>query len=167
MSRTKKEYRTCSKENYHRFLTQNNIKESELSYSKYSKNLNTCNWMWVEYALSTGSKVILPFGFGGLAVNKKMFKRFKEFKDKDGNTKKVINLRINWKKTKELKKVIYHTNEHTDGFNYRWIWFARDSKLYLADLYVFKPGRYASRAIKKYLTKPNSQYKQLYHEWLI
>jgi len=161
MSRTKKEYRTYSRENYDRFLKENNISEKELPYSKYCKNLEVCNWMFVEYALRTGQKVQLPHGFGTLAVNKKKLKMYKEH-----NGKKYINLRIDWKKTRELGKKVYHTNEHSDGFNFRWMWFSEDAKLFLSDLYVFKPGRYVSRAINKYVRKVNAQYKELYLEWL-
>lgn len=166
MSRKKKEYRTYSRENYDRFLKENKLTERDLPYTKYCKNLDVCNWMFVEYALRTGFKVQLPFGFGSIAVNKKMLKRFKEFKDKEGNQKKVVNLRVNWAKTKELGKKVYHTNEHSDGYNFRWIWFAGESKIHLSDLYVFKPGRYASRSIAKYVKRPGEQFKELYLEWL-
>ncbi|MEO7520351.1 MAG: hypothetical protein ABIW79_00915 [Gemmatimonas sp.] len=159
--RTKREYRSDSRENYNRFIKENNLTEKELSYSKYTKNINICNWMFIEYALETGIKVFLPYGFGPLAVNKKKLKRYKEFEGK-----KYINLRIDWAKTKKLGKKIYHTNEHTEGYNYKWLWFPKETKLYLADCYVFNPCRYASRAINKYLTKPNSPYKDMYLEWV-
>lgn len=161
MSRRKREYRTYSRENYDRFLKENNITEQELPYPKYCKNLEVCNWMFVEYALRTGSKVHLPYGFGAIAVNKKMLKRYKEYKGK-----KYINLRVDWGKTNKLGKRIYHTNEHSDGYNFKWVWFPTEAKIHLADLYVFKPGRYASRAINKYVKKPHSHYKELYLEWL-
>lgn len=160
MSKSKKEYRTYSRENYDRFMKENKLTEQQLSYSKWCKNLDICNWMWIEYALSTGKKVNLPHGFGPLAVNKKMLKRFKEF---DG--KKYINLRVDWAKTKKIGKKVYHTNEHSDGFNFKWMWFPREAKLFMSDLYVFKPCRYASRAIAKYVNKPNSDYKEMYLEW--
>ncbi len=160
MSRRKREYSTYSKENYLRFLRENKISQTELSFDKYKKNLDVCNWMYVEYALSTGQKVQLPYGFGTLAINKKMLKRFKTHKGKE-----YINLRPDWQKTKQNGKMVYHTNEHTDGYNFRWIWFSEDAKLHLNDLYVFRPGRYASRAITKYINKPNSPYKEMYMEW--
>lgn len=165
MSQRKKEYRTNSKENYDRFLKVNKLTEEEIPFDKWKQNLSVCNWMFIEYALRTGMKVTLPFGFGPLAVNKKMLKRFKEYKDSEGNTKKVVNLRIDWAKTKKLGKKVYHTNEHTDGYNYKWKWFSEDAKFYLSDLYVFNPGRYASRAINKYLKKPGADYKGLYLQW--
>jgi hypothetical protein len=161
MSQRKKEYRTNSKENYEIFLKLHKIKKSQLPFSKYKEILDTCNWMFIEYALRTGMKVTLPFGFGPLAVNKKMLKRFKEFEGK-----KYINLRIDWAKTKKAGKRVYHTNEHTDGFNYKWVWFPNEARFYLSDAYVFNPGRYSSRAISKYLKKPQSEFKSLYLEWI-
>lgn len=161
MSRKKRQYRTYSRENYDRFIKENNISPIELPYKKFCKNLEVCNWMFIEYPLRTGLQVTLPQGFGSIAVNKKMLKRYVEF-----NGKKYMNLRVDWNKTKLIGKKVYHTNEHTDGYNYRWLWFNKNATFTLADTYVFKPGRYASRAITKYLKKPNSPYKDLYSEWL-
>lgn len=160
MSRKKKEYRTYSRENYDRFIKENNILESELSYPKYCKNLEVCNWMFMEYILRTGEKINLPFGFGPLTINKKKLKKYKEH---DG--KKYVNLRPDWQKTKQNGKMIYHTNEHSDGYNFRWLWFPAEARIHLSNLYIFKPGRYASRAINKYIKKSN-QYQELYLEWL-
>lgn len=162
MSRKKKEYRTYSKENYNRFLKENNLTEAQISYPKYCENLEVCNWMYVEYALRTGEKVPLPHGFGPIAVNKKMLKRYKEH-----NGKKYINLRVDWAKTRLHGKKIYHTNEHSDGYNFHWLWFSTDAKFGLADIYVFKPGRYMSRAINKYVRKTDPQYKEIYLQWLL
>jgi hypothetical protein len=160
MSQRKKEYRTNSRENYDKFLSINNLSEESFPFDKWKQVLATSNWMFIEYALRTGMKVTLPYGFGPLAVNKKMLKRFKEY-----NGKKYVNLRIDWQKTKKLGKRVYHTNEHTDGYNYKWKWFPHEAKFYLSDLYVFNPGRYASRAINKYLKKPGADFKSLYLQW--
>lgn len=160
MSRVKKEYRSNSKQRYQEFLKENNISEKELSFDKFSKNLEVCNWMFIEYALRTGEKISLPYGFGPIVVTKKKYKTFKE---KDG--KKYVNLKVNWKKTKEVGKKVYHTNEHTDGYNFRWMWFPGEAKLPLSDIYMFKPGRYMSRAINKYLRKDKNNYKDIYLEW--
>lgn len=158
--RVKKEYRTCSKENYERFIKANKISEKDLPYNKYVKNIEICNWMFAEYALSTGNKVSLPYGFGSIAVNKKKLKRFKEY-----NGKKYVNLRIDWNKTRKEGKRIYHTNEHSDGYNFRWAWFPEDARIHLSHIYVFKPGRYTSRAINQYVRKPGAYFKDMYLQW--
>lgn len=160
MPRTKIEYNTGSVANYNRFLKENKLTKEQLPFKKFTKNIEICNWMWIEYALKTGNKVVLPFGFGPIAVNKKMLKRFKEY---DG--KKYVNLRIDWAKTKKIGKRVYHTNEHTDGYNFKWAWFPKQSKIYLPDLYNFKACRYASREITKYVNKPDAFYSQMYLDW--
>lgn len=160
MSRVKREYTTTSRENYLRFLKEHKISKDKLSFKKFEKILCLNNWMFTEYVLETGNKVRLPHGFGDFSINKKKLNRFKEHEGK-----RYINLRIDWAKTKVEGKRIYHTNEHSDGFNYKWIWFPSSALIYLNRLYVFKPCRYASRAIAKYIKKPNSIYKELYNEY--
>ncbi len=161
MSRKKREYRTYSRENYDRFLLENNLGEKDISYQKFCKNLEVCNWMFVEYILRTGAKINLPHGFGTLTITKRMLKRYKIY-----NGVKYINLKVDWGKTNKLGKKIYHNNEHSDGYNFKWAWFGREAKFHLSDLYNFKPGRYPSRAISKYIKKPNGQFQELYLEWL-
>lgn len=158
--RVKKQYRTDSRENYERFLKKYGISESTLSFDKFKKNIHYCNWMYIEYALRTGNKISFPHGFGSLVVTKKILQRYKIH-----NGVKYNNLRINWQKTKEIGKRVYHTNEHSDGYNYKWLWFAKDSRLRLRHLYVFKACRYASREIAKYVKKKDAQYGQMYLEW--
>jgi hypothetical protein len=158
--RVKREYSTYSKANYERFIAENKLTKEEIPFDKYVKNLKVCNWLFIEYAIRTGKKAQLPFGFGNIAVNKKKLKRYKEF-----NGKTYINLQIDWAKTKQYGKRIYHTNEHTDGYNYKWMWFPKEAKLHLSHLYVFKATRNASRVLSKYLKRPNSIYKDLYLEW--
>lgn len=159
--RVKREYSTHSKANYERFLKEHKLTEQDISFEKFVKNLKVCNWMFIEYALRTGQKVQLPFGFGCLAINKRKPKRYVEF-----NGKRYLNLRVDWAKTKQVGKKVYHTNDHTDGYSYKWMWFPKDAKFHLSELYVFKATRLASRAINKYIRKPNSIYKDLYLEWL-
>jgi hypothetical protein len=165
MSRRKIQYRTYSRDNYNRFLAENKLTKEDISFEKYRKNLEVCNWMYVEYALRTGEKVKLPHGFGFIAVNKKMLSHYKNFLNKNTG-KKFINLRIDYNETRKHGKVIYHTNEHSDGYNFKWVWFPKEAKFFLHELYVFNPGRYASRAIAKYVKKPNSEYKELYMNWI-
>lgn len=164
--RTKCEYRTSSKENYLRFLKKKNLTEEDITYKKYCDILEISNWMFIEYALKTGKQVYLPFGFGPIVVTKKRLKMYKIYTDKvTKEEKKIINLRIDWFKTKKLGKRVYHTNEHSDGFNCKWMWFSNLSRLHMSGLYVFKPCRYASRAIARYVKNTKENYIENYLEW--
>lgn len=59
---------------------------------------------------------------------------------------------------------MYHTNEHTDGFNFKWKWFPKTTRIFLGKVYTFKPSRYTSRAITRYINK-SPKYQQMYLEW--
>lgn len=53
----------------------------------------------------------LPYGLGTIYIGKKRPQTY---------TKK--SLAIDYKTTRELGKIIYHTNEHSDGFKFRLHW---------------------------------------------
>lgn len=158
--RLKVEYRTVSKESYNTFIVKYPSLKSTLSYDKYKENIYICNNLMVEYVLKTGNTIKLPHGFGDLTIRKKKLKPKKIF-----NGKTYINLKIDWAKTKKEGKYIYHTNEHSDGYNYRWIWKPSSARFFFSSLWNFKPHRDASRAIAKFVNKPNSNYKDIYLEY--
>lgn len=73
-----------------------------------------------------GDKVVFPSRLGTLqVVGRKPKIRF----DEDG---KVVGLAPNFKATKDLwnsnpkakeeKKIVYHTNAHTDGYRFKYLW---------------------------------------------
>lgn len=152
-------YRTASESNYERFCLENpNINITfnqwkEILY-KFSENIS-------EYILQTGEKVKLPYGLGDISINKKKPKRFKEFQGKE-----YSNMAIDWKKTKEVGKYVYHMNLHTEGYRFSWMWFKNNCRFYQHQLWWFKPCRKISRKINTYLLK-SDQYIQLYNQWKI
>lgn len=154
--RIKKEYRTNSKENYERFCTLH--PEIDITFKKYSEVIRTCNQMYITQALDSGELIKLPFGFGVMAVHKK--KTHKSI-TKDGE--KIIVLPVDWQESKKQGVKIYNLNYHTSGYRYKWAWFKHTSLIYQKDVWVFKPCRYASRAIAKYVKDP--YYAQLYKQW--
>jgi hypothetical protein len=68
-------------------------------------------------------------------------------------------LKPDWKATKELwskdqlakeqKKLVYHTNKHTNGYYYRWYWDKRTSTAVNQLYYKFEACRYNERLISK------------------
>jgi len=89
------------------------------------------------------------------------------------------HLTPDWKRTKELwekiypgktpeelkqisnKKIVYHTNRHTDGFRMSWYWDKRALKNNTA--YSFKVTRTNSRAVKEAIDDPTANVN--YHEY--
>jgi nucleoid DNA-binding protein len=58
-------------------------------------------------------------------------------------------LKINWAETKKANKVVYHTNDHRDGYFYRIIW-RRNNRVKGINIYSFTPERYN---VKRKLSK--------------
>lgn len=79
-------------------------KVNEHIYRKICKDFNE---MLVAEAM-TGRCVSFPHYMGGLAVRKQEV----DFE----------KLKIDWGETDKLGKIIYHTNQHSDGFFARWMW---------------------------------------------
>lgn len=157
MSRQKVSFRQVSKENYKRFCSQ--FPEIKLDFVEWANIIYTYNSLMRDHSLETGEKVKFPWGFGEFAVTKKIPKR--KVTDREG--KEHMNLPIDWKKTKELGKVIYHMNYHTEGFKFKWKWFINSAKFFFHEIWTFKPSRISSRLIKHYLNREGQHYK--YHEW--
>lgn len=147
---------------YKKFCKENNLEP--VDYKLYKKIITTSNEILSDKILD-GKRIKLPFGLSDVFINK--YKH--QLKKQDGK----LNLPIDWKRTKELGKKIYHLNKHTDGFIFKWFWAKGDAKFKFKDLWSFKAVRKNTRAInnkikqgeeinyKEYLTAklPNSTRK--------
>lgn len=155
--RVKVDWRSASKDNYNDFCKKN--KHIEISYDSWRNVVYTFNEKFKEHILETGEKARLPCGFGEFSINKKKRKKTKMFFDKE-----VINLPIDWQKTKEKGKVIYNFNYHTEGYFFGWVWFKFSSRFKNSGLWYFKPSRLTSRLLAHYL-KTDNKYQHIYKEW--
>lgn len=158
--RVKVDWRSASKEVYEDFCAKH--PEIKLSYKKWSEIVYEINHSFRDYALETGDKVSLPFGFGFIYVNKKIRKKKKKLRD----GREIINLPIDWKKTREAGKYIYNFNYHTDGYYFGWIWNSHKSLVKHAGFFRFKASRVTSRKLAEYINKPNSDYQNIYKQWI-
>lgn len=158
MPRVKVQYRTAAKEVYDRFCAAHpNI---DLSFEKWKEILYTFNHGFRDHILETGDKCKLPWGLGTFSVSKRKSKKFAVYEGKE-----YIALAVDWVKTNKLGKKVFHLNNHTDGYRFKWKWFSIDCRFYLSDIWVFKPSRVSSRKLAEYLKRPNSSYPQIYREW--
>lgn len=158
MPRVKVEYRSTSKAVYDKFCeTHPHVK---LTFEQWKSIIYTYNHMCRDYILETGERIKLPWGLGSFSIGKKKMKKYKIFKGQE-----VINLPIDWPKTRKAGKYIYHLNTHSDGYRYKWMWFSRDARIYHTAIWVFKPSRVSSRKLAEYIKKPNSVYSQIYKQW--
>lgn len=154
--RAKYQYRTTSREVYGRFCAKHpNI---HLTYAEWCNIIYTFNYAFRDHALETGFKARFPFGFGDFCVTKFKPKKFKL----NNKGEEVIGLPVDWKKTREAGKKIYHMNFSTEGFKFRWLWDASTARFPKADVWSFKPSRISSRLINHYIKQG---YQDKYLEW--
>lgn len=155
--RTRVDWRSASREVYNDFKKK--YPQHEISFEQWKNIVYDFNEGFRDYILETGEKAKLPAGFGEFSITKKKREKMIE---KDGKT--IINLPIDWKKTREKGKKIYLMNYHTDGYFFGWLWFKRSAVIKLIDLWYFKSSRITSRTLSHYL-KTDKKYQTIYKEW--
>lgn len=142
-------------------------KESKnpVSISVYTKIINEYIKFFIQHILD-GYEVGLPSKFGSIRVTGK---KQKISFDENGDIK---GLTPNWRKTKELwdsdpeakkiKKLVYNTNENTDGIIYRFQWSKSLSTLRYKSLLSLIIARDTKRSLHKLLIKsePKEYYTQ-------
>lgn len=161
--RPKIDYRSTSKAAYLAFREQ--YPNEDISFADYKNILLQFNRRIIAHILQTGEKIKLPFGLGELSIAKYTPRREKTFMDKNGKLTTIPGLPINWQKTREHGKIIYHLNSHTDGYKYRFKWFKTKARFAGSSCFGFKPNRIASRALA-YSLKNDPRSYQIYRQWL-
>lgn len=111
----------------------------EVDKATYRKICYAFNKKVIDKAL-TGSLVKLPHSMGCIWC-----KKFK----------------INWEKppidlneTRKKGKVVYHLNEHSNGWCARWTWSKRNNLIANLIYYSFKPTRSNSRKLSNVMQQP-------------
>lgn len=155
--RVKNDWRSGSKDNYKDFCKKN--PDIKLSYDDWKIIIYGFNTMFMEHILETGDKISLPSALGAFSIKKKKRRKIKTI---DG--KEVVNLPIDWKKTREKGKIIYNFNFETEGFFFGWLWFKSEAKFKYSDIFYFKPCRNTSRLLAHYL-KVDENYQHKYATW--
>ncbi len=115
--------------------TRNNIHD-------YKAVLIALNEFYVNYMIETGNLIILPQRLGKLGIRK--FKK-PRIQKPDGTFNMPLDMNI----LKTTGQRVYHTNDHTDGNSFQWLWLkprsmhgARDSiKGFFGSFWKFKPAR--------------------------
>lgn len=156
MPRSKVDYSQTSKSTYKQFCEE--YPEISISYLEFINIIYSFNYAFRDYLLETGMKGKLPWGIGDFAVSKRKPYRHKKLKD----GREVLNMPIDWKKSREKGKRIYHFNAHTEGFKFRIKWFKKSPRFIYSEIWNFKPSRITSRLIKHYIEQGH---QHRYYEW--
>lgn len=152
--RVKVQYRTTQKEVYLRFKQK--YPHIKISFNEWASVIYSFNYAFRDYVLETGHRCKFIHGFGDFAITK-----WKPDKTKIINGEEKVTLPVDWKKTKEAGKKIYYFNYNTDGYKFKWKWFARVGRICDTSLWNFKPSRVSSRLLKHYIQLLNYQHKYL------
>jgi len=128
------------KDSYNHYIEE--IPESSLfrvDYKTYRKMCEEFNKKICKYILEEAGEYTLPYRMGSIRIKKTKM---------DYN---INHMRPNWKKSKELGKRVYHVNDHTDGYRYRWAWNKSNVVTVGKKLYCFYPTRTNKRTLASLL----------------
>lgn len=102
------------------------------------------NKLLIDEILINSEEVRLPYRLGTIRVKKSKMK----YEDKN-------KLKIDWAASKKLNKRIYHLNDHTGGYKYKFYWTKGIVKNITA--YSFIPTRTNTRRLASILKDKNRQ----------
>jgi nucleoid DNA-binding protein len=124
---------------------------SPFTYTDFKKIATTFFKEFLDYLLE-GHECKLPSGLG-------LFKIIKKKRD-------LTKLRPNWVETKKLwetnpdaklsKKIVYHLNEHSKGYYYKFYW--KKGRVSNISVYSFIPVRSAKRSLASCILNDNKDY---------
>ena len=109
----------------------------DVGYKKYRSICEDFNKSIIDEILLKAKEFKMPHRLGSLRILKKEM-NYSSSKNK---------LKINWQETNKHKKVIYHLNDHTDGFNYRWFWSKKKAIVKNKTIYSFQATRTNKRRL--------------------
>lgn len=108
------DYRTTSTIAWDSFKQEFPKLAKKIGKTLWVKILRDMNFSHFTYMEKSGNFIKLPFGLSKIGLTK--YKRV--VKKKNGK----YNLPIDWKRTKEEKKVVYLVNNHSDGYRVNLFW---------------------------------------------
>lgn len=138
-----------------------NTDNKTVSRSTFSKITDEFNDAIMSAVIYEGYEFALPFRLGHIRIRKHKPKlRYNE----DGSLDKTP-LHPNWKETKKLweenpeakerKQLVFHTNPHTDGYQYKFFWHKKHCNIKNHTSYCFIPSRANKRKLAALLKNPD------------
>jgi hypothetical protein len=120
------------------------IPELQVDKKLFRKICDDFNRMLIEEILLNSEEVRLPYRLGTVRIKKSKMK----YDDKN-------KLKIDWAASRKLGKRIYHLNDHTGGYKYRFYWTKGIVKNITA--YSFIPTRTNTRNLASILKDKNRE----------
>jgi len=136
----------------YRYFVKNNS-SLKITSSQHGKILNMFNKEVSNLILTKAFEFLIPARLGGLRI----LKYKPSIKIREDGSLDTSNLSVDWKKTNELwesdssskeqKKLIYFTNEHSEGYQYKWYFTNYRSNCINKSAYCFRPSRSNKRKL--------------------
>mgnify|MGYP003639728648 CR=1 FL=1 len=134
------EIKTCSQQQETSCTLKNAYKDYDdfykVGYKKYRAICEDFNKRIIDKILLKAFEFKMPYRLGSLRIRKKLM-----------NYSKKNKLKIDWQATNKHKKVMYHLNDHTNGFNYRWFWSKINAVIKNKSVYSFQATRTNKRRL--------------------
>jgi len=122
----------------YKYYKKNVIPELQVDKQTFRKICDEFNKAFIDEILINSEEVRFPYRLGTLRIKKSKMK----YDDKN-------KLKIDWAQSKKLGKRIYHLNDHTGGYKYRFYWVKGIVKNITA--YSFIPTRTNTRTLASIL----------------
>ena len=120
------------------------IPELQVDKQKFRKICDEFNKLFIDEILVNSEEMRLPYRLGTIRIKKSKMK----YDDKN-------KLKIDWAASRKLGKRIYHLNDHTGGYKYRFYWTKGIVKNITA--YSFIPTRTNTRTLAGILKDKNRE----------
>lgn len=123
----------------YRWYNKQHKKGSELKVpvSTYTKIIGLFNKKIMDKVLYESESVNLPCNMGTISVAKYPMKKFDS------------KLHIDWPTSVKLKKYVYHMNDHTDNYQYRFMWHRNKMRVLNSRKYYLTFSRTNKRLLAK------------------
>lgn len=150
--------------------------KNPVEYNLYREFITEFYTEVLNLIIYNGLDYLMPGRLGSLRIRKKQ--NFQKINEQD---QVVHNLKPNWKKTLDLwntkypdytaeeikaipnKPIVYHLNEHTDNYYFRWYWDKITSNVKNQSAYRFEPIRDKKREAAK-AWKEIPKLRNIYYE---
>jgi len=158
LSKIKGDYKSIDLYNYYKSLIEKGSKYDikQKLFSSIIKDFNET--LYQREIVLNNHEFTIPCRLGTLRI-----KQFKRRYKIDENNKLISKLACNYKATKELwaknpkakedKKLIFHENSHSDGYEFRCHWSKKKSNTPCKSFYQFIPCRTNKRFISECIKK--------------
>ena len=113
---------------------------NDIEYKEYRDICEDFNKMISSRILKNAKEFILPYRLGTIRIKKTKM----DYMDQN-------KLKIDYATSNKINKKVYHLNDHTDGFRFRWFWGKKKAIVRWKRAYCFEPTRTNKRTLASLL----------------